>query len=135
MRAKIHKSILSVFVLAGFLMGAIPAPAAESCSCLADPYTKKYDYFKRTWYGSKRKWTCVYTCQNAQQKRFLVTGTHKDWYTTDNGLEGICEGLHYVNLYNSHRKDFVWKYDSAKWFDPSHSTAPELKAWAVQNCQ
>lgn len=133
---KSSRQLFLLIILAiGFSSGLSQAQAAESCSCVADPFTKKYIYFKKTWYGTKRSWTCVYSCQNQQQLRFQILGTHKDWYTTDNGLEGICDGLLYVNIYNTYRGDFVWKFDSARWFDPARATAPELKSWAAQNCR
>ncbi|GEM_PF-3318895 len=134
MKSSARYSFLIIIMLSLFF-SLSQSLAMQNCSCVADPFTKKYIYFKKTWYGTKRSWTCVYSCQNLQQARSQVLGTHKDWYTTDDGLEGICDGLHYVNIYNTYRGDFIWKYDSARWFDPAKSTAPELKSWAVQNCR
>ncbi|AHZ85124.1 hypothetical protein AB1A81_12050 [Bdellovibrio bacteriovorus] len=107
---------------------------ARACSCIADPYSKTYQLYKKTWYGTQRKWSCVYTCQDSQQKRTEVTGYHSDWYVTDKGLEGICDGLHYVNIYNAHRGDFVWKFEEARWFNPAQSTSADLKKWS-QSCR
>lgn len=135
MGTAIWQKISVSFILMSFLMGVPKAQAFQSCTCIADPFSKKYIYFQKTWYGSKRSWTCMYSCQDLQQRRLQILGTHKDWYTTDNGLEGICDGLHYVNIYNTHRAEFVWKFDSARWFDPGKATAPELKSWAAQNCR
>lgn len=108
---------------------------AEACQCVADPYSKKYIYYTKTWYGTKRKWTCVYTCQNMQQQRTEVLGTHEDWYVSDKGLEGICDGLIYVNQYSNYKMDFVWVYDRPESFSPSESTAPEVKAWGQRACR
>lgn len=124
------------WLLAALLFTHISAPAiAEACSCIADPYTKKYLHFKKTWYGTKRKWTCVYTCQDDQQKRTQITGTHEDWYVTDKGLEGICDGLRYENTYSVLVQDFVWLFEEAQWFPPGKSTAPELKKWKSESCR
>lgn len=108
---------------------------AQACSCIADPYSKKYLLYKKTWYGTKRKWTCVYTCQDSKQQRTEVLGTHEDWYTTDKGLEGVCEGLHYVQEFNGFKMDYIWMYKEARWFTPSQSTAPELKSWYRKSCK
>lgn len=108
---------------------------AEACQCIADPMSKKYIHFTKTWYGTKRKWTCVYTCQNAQQQQIQITGTHQDWYVSDRGLEGICDGLLYVNQYNPYKMDFVWLLEEARYFDASHSTAAELIQWNKNSCR
>ncbi|WII73639.1 hypothetical protein QJS83_07100 [Bdellovibrio sp. 22V] len=128
-----QKSFL--FLITGILALQFVATSAQACSCIADPFSKKYEYYKKTWYGTKRKWTCVYTCQDAQQQRTQVTGTHEDWYTTDKGLEGICDGLHYVNRYNTYKMDFVWQFEEARWFDASDSSAAELKKWNQEKCR
>ena len=108
---------------------------AEACQCIADPYSKKYIYFTKTWYGTKRKWTCIYTCQDMQQQKTEVLGTHEDWYVTDQGLEGICDGLVYVNQYSNFKMDFVWVFDRAESFSPSQSTASELKKFSDNSCR
>ncbi|WP_374074156.1 hypothetical protein [Bdellovibrio bacteriovorus] len=108
---------------------------ALACRCIADPFSKQYVYYTKTWYGTKRKWTCVYTCQDAQQQQVKITGTHEDWYTTDKGLEGICDGLHYVNRYSTYKMDFVWQFEEARYFDASDSTAPDLKKWNQEKCR
>ncbi|WP_232469224.1 hypothetical protein [Bdellovibrio bacteriovorus] len=123
------------WILAAFMALQLTAPAfADACSCIADPYSKKYQLYKKTWYGTQRKWSCVYTCQDSQQQRTEVTAYHSDWYVTDKGLEGICDGLHYVNVYNTHRMDFVWKFEEARWLNPAQSSSADLKKWA-QSCR
>ncbi|MEN0059431.1 MAG: hypothetical protein AAGB31_11400 [Bdellovibrio sp.] len=117
------------------LMWATTSQAAASCLCKADPYSKKYITFAKTWYGTKRKWTCVYTCQNSRQESVQILGTHQNWYLTDRGLEGICDGLEYVNEYNTYRNDFVWVFKKAQWFNPESSTAQDVKAWAQETCR
>ena len=107
---------------------------AEACSCIADPYSKQYDYYTKTWYGTKRKWSCLYTCQDSQQKQTQIRGTSEDWYISDRGLESICDGLHYVNRYNTAINNFVWTYEEARYFDPADSTAKEVKEWEKANC-
>ncbi len=109
--------------------------SAWACRCIADPYSKQYVYFTKTWYGTKRKWTCVYTCQDQRQQQVKITGTHEDWYTTDKGLEGICDGLRYINEYSTFKNDFVWMLDKAELFDASESSAPELKTWNKEKCR
>lgn len=108
---------------------------AWACHCIADPYSKKYIYYKKTWYGTKRKWTCEYKCQDMRQQQTVVLGTHENWYMSDKGLEGICDGLHYVNRYNNYVKDFVWTFDEARHFDASESTSAELKTWNAEKCR
>ncbi|KHD88448.1 MAG: hypothetical protein OM95_09695 [Bdellovibrio sp. ArHS] len=109
--------------------------SALACNCIADPYSKKYIYYKKTWYGTKRKWTCEYKCQDLRQQQTIVVGTHEDWYVSDKGLEGICDGLHYVNRYNNYVQDFVWALEEARYFDASESTAAELKKWNSESCR
>lgn len=122
---------ISAFFLPLLLTIQFLAPnLAKACSCIADPYSKKYQLYKKTWYGTQRKWSCVYTCQDSQQKRTEVTGFHSDWYVTDKGLEGVCDGLHYVNVYNNHRMEFIWQFEEARWFAPEKSSSPELKAFS-----
>lgn len=111
------------------------ATRAFACQCIADPFSKQYVYYKKTWYGTKRKWTCKYTCQDAQQKQTQITGTHEDWYISDRGLEGICDGLHYVNRYSNAKMDFIWTLEEARHFDASESTALELKQWNQSSCR
>lgn len=110
-------------------------PARAACSCIADPYSKKYLVFKKTWYGTKRTWTCVYTCQDNQQNRTDILGTHDDWFMSDKGLEGICDGLHYVNTYLPHTQNFAWVFKEARWFNPADASAPETLNWSKQNCR
>lgn len=125
----LFSSVFSISLLIGL------PKAFASCSCIADPYSKQYIYYTQTWYGTKRKWTCAYTCQDFQQKQTQIIGTSQDWYMSDKGLEGICDGLHYVNRYSSFKNDFIWSFEEARYFDPANSTAPELQAWSKANCR
>lgn len=108
---------------------------ALACQCIADPYSKTYAYYTKTWYGTKRKWSCEYTCVTPQQKQVKVIGIHEDWYVSDKGLEGICDGLHYVNRYSTYKNDFIWSLEEARYFDASDSTAPNLEQWNKENCR
>ncbi|UXR66235.1 hypothetical protein EZJ49_08230 [Bdellovibrio bacteriovorus] len=129
------KNRFFLFLATAFLMSLAAPVTAWSCGCIADPFSKKYQLFEKTWYGTKRKWTCVYTCQDAQQKRMEIVGSHSDWYMTDKGLEGICDGLHYVNTYSTFKMDFVWVFEEARWFSPAQSKAPELARWNKEHCR
>ncbi len=126
-------SMKKIFALVVFLFSF--ADLANACYCTADPYSKQYIYYTKTWYGTKRKWTCTYTCQNMQQQKAEIVGTHENWYVSDKGLEGICDGLVYVNRYSNFKMDFVWVYDRVESFSPIDSTAPELKRWGQSNCR
>lgn len=127
--------LFCAFFILTVLLQLIAASPARACSCVADPNSKKYLVFKKTWYGTKRSWTCAYTCQDAQQNRSEVLGTHDDWYMTDTGLEGVCDGLYYANTYLPHKQDFVWIFKEARWFSPRESSALELKAWERAHCR
>ncbi len=116
------------------LSQVVGTSVAEACSCIADPYSKQYEYYTKTWYGTKRKWSCVYTCQDSQQKQIQIRGTSQDWYISDRGLEGICDGLHYENRYNTAVNNFVWLFEEARYFDPADSTSAEIRAWEKANC-
>ena len=114
------------------------ASLASDCSCSSDPYTKVYatNGIKNTWYGGKRAWSCLYTCENSIGLKSEFRGNHKDWYVgEDDGLWGICEGLVYVNEYNAHAQRFVWAFSRTGSFDPVNSKSPEVKAWAKENCR
>lgn len=129
------KNRFFLLLAAAFLLSLTAPVAAPACSCIADPFSKKYQLFEKTWYGTKRKWTCVYTCQDSQQNRTEIVGSHSDWYMSDKGLEGICEGLHYVNTYSTFKMDFVWVFEEARWFNASQSKAPELVRWSKERCR
>lgn len=113
----------------------IAIPAAEACSCIADPYSKQYVYYTKTWYGTKRKWSCLYTCQDSQQKQTQIRGTSEDWYISDRGLESICDGLYYENRYNTGVNSFVWTFAEARYFDPAEATSVEVKEWEKASCR
>lgn len=129
------KNRLLLLLAFAFILPLSSPLKAEACNCIADPFSKKYLLYQKTWYGTKRKWTCVYTCQDSQQNRSEIIGTHEDWYMTDKGLEGICEGLHYVNTYSTFKMDFVWVFEEARWFSASQSKAPEVAQWNKERCR
>lgn len=111
---------------------------ASSCLCSANPYTKTYapDGVKKTWYGGKRAWSCVYTCENGAGVKEEFRGHHKAWYVgDDNGLWGICDGLVYTHEYNAYAQKFVWAFIRIGTFDPLDSKSPDVNSWANQNCR
>lgn len=117
--------------------GALEAQASN-CSCTSNPYTKTYapNGVQKTWYGGKRMWSCVYSCDNGEGIREEFRGNHRDWYVgEDIGLWGICEGLVYVYEYTAYAQKFVWAYNRVGTFDPVDSKSPEVKSWATQNCR
>ncbi len=131
-----NRSFRLLFFLMAMALGVqFVVTPAQACRCIADPFSKQYIYYKKTWYGTKRKWTCVYTCQDLQQQQVKITGTHEDWYVSDKGLEGICDGLHYVSQYSNARMDFIWNLDEARYFDASDSSSLELKKWNQESCR
>ena len=110
---------------------------ASDCSCTANPYTKTYDPngVENTWYGGKRIWSCVYTCENEAGIKDEFRGHHRDWYVgEDTGLWGICDGLVYVYEYNAYAQKFVWAFKRVGTFDPVDSKSVQVKTWAKQNC-
>jgi hypothetical protein len=110
---------------------------AFDCACTANPYTKTYapNGVEKTWYGAKRIWSCVYTCENGSGLKEEFRGHHRDWYVGDDtGLWGVCDGLVYIYEYNAYAQRFVWTYNRVGTFDPVDSKSPQVKAWAQQNC-
>ncbi|MFP5518518.1 MAG: hypothetical protein ACLGGX_01340 [Bdellovibrionia bacterium] len=109
--------------------------AASTCSCIADPFSKKYQLFEETWFGTRRHWSCEYTCTGSSGTTQKIVGYHKDWYMTDKGLEGICDGLIYKNIYTPYMGNFVWTLDRAATFNPKRASSDELKRFAQTQCQ
>lgn len=124
-------------ILLGFLSLSITAESSQACSCIADPYSKKYLHMDHTWYGTYRQWTCDYKCYSNTQEETVV-GTLSGHYMGDPrgdyGTEGICEGLVYEDTYNNFLSRFVAMLDHAENFDPRSAKTPELRHWGKLNC-
>lgn len=111
------------------------AAMAASCGCLPDIYSKKYIYFEETWYGTRRSWTCEYKCIDKNKKETIVKASYADWYTSDNGTEGVCEGIPFESQFNPHVMRDVYMPKDPVWFNPAKSKSKELKAWAQLHCR
>lgn len=107
---------------------------ASDCRCKADPFTKKYQLFEKKWWGTRRHWSCEYSCNDSIGQQSKIIGYHKNWFLTDNGKEGICDGLTYKETYSVFKNDFIWDLDQANEFDPAKSSSPDLKKWSKDNC-
>lgn len=124
-----------------FLFAALPqkvaaSPHSNTCECIADIYTKKYISFEKTWYGTKRIWTCEYTCSSPRLKEFKrILGKHSGRYVTDKGNEGICDGVPVISKFNTSRNEDIYVPQPPVMFSPLKSSSPELKSWAKSNCQ
>jgi hypothetical protein len=124
-RIKISLAFLIVFANAMI--------AQAECSCTADPYSKTYSEFRKTWYGSVRAWSCRYTCTDGFVTEEIL-GNHRDWYAGDEtGLEGICEGLIYQHEYIIVMDIFTYAYKGIGIADPAKSKSAELKSWATKH--
>ena len=108
---------------------------ASDCHCIADPFTKKYQLFEKKWWGTRRHWSCEYECTDTLGNKSKIIGYHKNWFLTDNGKEGICDGLTYKETYSTFKNDFIWDLDKTNQFDPAKSTSPDLKKWSKDNCR
>lgn len=124
------KSTLFILIL---IYTQQPARASD-CRCKADPFTKKYQLFEKKWWGTRRHWSCEYSCNDSIGQQFKIIGYHKNWFLTDNGKEGICDGLTYKETYSVFKNDFIWDLDQANEFDPAKSSSPDLKKWSKDNC-
>lgn len=133
-----HLKKLFFFTLMFNFLSFAESASASDCSCTSDPYTKIYtsDGVQKTWYGGKRKWSCVYSCENSQGVKAAFRGHHSQWYVgEDSGLWGICDGLVYIHEYNAYAQRFIWAYNRIGPFDPVDSKSPEVKSWARENCR
>jgi len=124
--------ISAVFLLSFFSV----ASSFAECVCTADPYSKKYSEYRKTWYGSVRGWSCAYTCTDGAESETLI-GNHRDrYYGDENGLEGICDGLIYKYEYIIVMNIFTYAYQGIGPVDPRKSSSKDLQAWAkIHNCK
>lgn len=123
-------------VLASLLLISLAPDVSFACRCLTDPYSKTYEYVEKTWYGSRRKWSCRYTCEDFNGNRAELTGWQKDWNLgVDQGLEGVCEGTVYEAEFSRATLDYVWVLRGAEWFDARKTKSLEIKGWVLANCR
>lgn len=129
------KSSAKFIAIILIVMASFSSAFAE-CVCTADPYSKKYDEYRKTWYGSVRAWNCAYTCTDGSVKETLI-GNHRDrYYGDETGLEGICDGLIYKYEYIIVMNRFIYAYQGIGPVDPQKSSSKDLNAWAERhNCQ
>lgn len=113
------------------ILVCMQSPAVFACSCIADPSSKTYQLLQKTWYGTKRNWSCQYECTDTKKVKTSVLGFHRDWYLSkDEGLEGICDGLKYTKQYIPARDTFTWVFQKAEGFNPKKSSSKELREFA-----
>lgn len=113
------------------------AIAGNSCWC--EPTTGK-DYIgaarQKSAMGFTIHWICDYKCHNGDGNPLLVKGTYKKFYAkkSENGLEGICEGMKYEPHYSMQRNDYVYMWDGKTHsFKPGRSKSADLKQWSKDN--
>lgn len=111
--------------------------AKNKCYCL--PTTGK-DYIgearKKSAFGFSIHWVCDYECNSSMGARELVKGSYKKFYAkkSEDGREGICEGMKYKPEFNFNKNEYVYMWDGkTNYFSPKRSAAKELTDWAEQN--
>lgn len=114
--------------------------AKNDCSC--EPTTSKNYIGEARQYnmiGFTTHWVCDYECKVNGGEKKLIKGSYKKFYARkqENGLEGICEGMKYVAVYNFQRNSYIYQWDhKVRSISPSKSKSEELQAWAASNdCQ
>lgn len=130
MRDNFVSNIILVLSLISALVVGLPTAKAEECKCITNPYTKKYSSYEKTWYGTKRVWTCEYTCEDSQGYQSTIIGSHSGRYTTDIGSEGVCDGIPFVSTFNAATLREILMPTNPVWFSPSDSSAPEVEKWS-----
>lgn len=109
----------------------------NTCSCEVDPNTKKVDV-QNTWYGTRRAWSCEYSCVGRTHETQRIVGNHSDWYlgdpSSDIGLEGVCDGLRYESHFSPHSNREVYLLVGKEFFNPKNSHSETLRQWARLNC-
>ena len=129
---KSEVKVFAAFLSVAFLFSS----AFADCVCTADPYSKKYSEYRKTWYGSVRAWNCAYTCTDGSDTETLI-GSHRDrYYGDETGLEGICDGLIYKYEYIIVMNRFIYAYQGIGPVDPQKSSSKDLNDWAkIHKCQ
>jgi hypothetical protein len=127
---------MKILVSILFLLGSA-VYAKNKCFCL--PTTGK-DYIgearKHSAFGFSIHWVCDYECNSSAGPRTMIKGTYKKFYAkkSENGTEGICEGMKYVPEYNVSRGEYIYMWDNkTRYFQASKSKASEIKQWASAN--
>lgn len=109
---------------------------ARNCVCLAKSESKTYQSFSTHFWGSKRAWSCAYDCLTPHGAQEIV-GFHQEWYLgKDDGREGVCDGVSFINRYNNYVMDFIWIPQEPQRFDPlTDASAKNMQEWARDICQ
>lgn len=134
------KSRLAYIVLL-FLFSTIPAGAKNPCYCDPIPESKTYqgEARKKHVIGYSIDWSCNYVCKqgaapNASQGALVTAFYHEYYIRSENGTEGICEGMVYKPRYNPHLNQEVYVYLGENFgFKPSGSSSLDLQKWAEVN--
>ncbi|MNK12104.1 hypothetical protein D3C87_301610 [compost metagenome] len=125
-----------LFTFLGALLIFASEANAARCLCLANTTSKEYQHYSKHFWGTKRQWTCVYNCRVYGKGAIDVVGGHKEWYFgKDDGREGVCDGISFVNRYNNYVGEFIYIPQEPKRFDPLQSSAKNLKTWAEETCR
>lgn len=128
---------LALNLLAILISLAASVEAASSrCTCVANIYSKKYQHFEETWYGTRRAWSCEYICHNSQGETTKIQGSYKARYWTDNGTESVCEGIAFTSQFNAHTLQELYMPLPPAVFNPLTSKSSEIRSWAqAQSCE
>lgn len=106
----------------------------EACQCFpASPTSKVYISVKKTWFGERKVFTCLFSCLDPNREITQITGTQKDSYLFwDDGDHFVCRG--YVMKYQetpfSKDRMGILKLGGIRPFTAAGSKIPELEAWA-----
>lgn len=129
------KFFLFLLSFCSFFLGMTSEAHASRCACVADVFSKQYQHYSEHFWGTKREWTCVYSCTTPQGE-VQFTGSHKELSLgKDDGREGICDGVPVISTYNNFVGGFIWIPQDAIDFDPIDSSANNLKTWAKETCR
>ncbi len=106
------------------------------CRCKADLFSKTYPngFSKGSILNAFRKSVDIqanYTCVSSNGKQEVVTGTHHVDYFVENDNTLAAWGAEVRTTRNALLD--IEKTAVARWFDPTLSNVPELKAWADKN--
>ena len=104
--------------------------------CRRQVKTTSANLEKKTLMGFSIHWVCDYECNSSTGTKEIVKGTYKKFYAkkSENGTEGICEGMKYIPEYNFSRNEYIYMwYGKTNYFSPKKSASKELKAWSEKN--
>ncbi len=128
----------SIFLILSFL--TLPTLAKNQCGCSPIPTSKAYigAARKRHIIGYSIDWSCTYRCikdTDLNEAPSSVTGAYHGYYIgSENGTEGICEGMVYKSEFSAMLNQEVYMYMGENFsFKPSKSKSADLKKWAETN--